>query len=93
VFVPMVTMFKFENGSFSPFLIYEHGTHDQSVIRYNGGLFIVGPTMAISEPLIQRCKHGSLVLPEVACGAAERRCSPQILEEFPLNLDGPDARA
>jgi len=37
-----VTMFLFGHGSFSPFLIYDQGTHNQSVVPYNGGLLVVG---------------------------------------------------
>jgi len=37
-----VTMFLLGHGSFSPFLIYDQGTHNQSVIPYNGGLLVVG---------------------------------------------------
>ena len=37
-----VTMFLFGNNSFVPFEIYDQGTHNQSVIPYNGGLLMVG---------------------------------------------------
>jgi hypothetical protein len=37
-----VTMFRFNNGSFSPFSIYQQGTHNQTVISYNGDLLVVG---------------------------------------------------
>jgi hypothetical protein len=37
-----VTMFQFKNGSFNPFSIYNQGTQNQSVISYDGGLFVVG---------------------------------------------------
>jgi FG-GAP-like repeat len=37
-----VTMFLFGNNSFVPFEIYDQGTHNQSVIPYNGGLLVVG---------------------------------------------------
>jgi hypothetical protein len=37
-----VTMFRFNSGSFSAFSIYQQGTHNQSVIPYNGGLLVVG---------------------------------------------------
>jgi len=35
-------MFRFNNGSFSPFSIYQQGTHNQTVISYNGDLLVVG---------------------------------------------------
>jgi hypothetical protein len=35
-------MFQFKDGSFIPFSIYEHGTHNQSVIHYKDGLLVVG---------------------------------------------------
>jgi hypothetical protein len=41
-----VTMFQFEKGSFSAFPIYQQGTHNQSVIPYNGGLLVVGANHA-----------------------------------------------
>jgi hypothetical protein len=37
-----VTMFQFSHGSFTPFLISDQGTHNQSVIPYNDGILIVG---------------------------------------------------
>jgi hypothetical protein len=35
-------MLHFKDGSFIPFSIYEHGTQNQSVIHYQGGLLVVG---------------------------------------------------
>jgi hypothetical protein len=37
-----VTMFRLNNDLFTPFTIYEHGSHNQSVISYDGGLLVVG---------------------------------------------------
>jgi FG-GAP-like repeat len=37
-----VTLFTFANGSFTPTLIFNDGTQNQSIIPYNGGLLMVG---------------------------------------------------
>lgn len=46
-----VTMFKFHNGSFVPFLLSGQGTHNQSAIEYNSGVLVVGSNHAIYKPL------------------------------------------
>jgi hypothetical protein len=46
-----VTMFLYGNGSFSPFSIYDQGTHNQSVIPYNGGLLVVGANHGVYNTL------------------------------------------
>jgi hypothetical protein len=42
-----VTMFHFDKGSLNPFPIYQHGTMNQDVIHYDGGLLVVGANHAV----------------------------------------------
>ena len=45
-----VTMFLFGNGNFVPFQISDQGTHNQSVIPYNGGILVVGSNHNFFDP-------------------------------------------
>ena len=45
-----VTMFLFGNGKFVPFQISDQGTHNQSVIPYNGAILVVGSNHNFYNP-------------------------------------------
>jgi hypothetical protein len=64
-------MFQFKDGSFVPFPIYEHGTHNQSAINYKGGVLIVGANHGIYGTLY-RALHAWFI-DEVSFAASSRR--------------------
>jgi hypothetical protein len=64
-----VTMFRFNNGSFSAFPIYQQGTQNQSVIPYDGGLLAVGANHGVYGTLYPALQAW-LIHAEVAEGSS-----------------------